>query len=346
MKKTIFRYSSIDQLRERLQDIYHRPIPPEPEAFGELVAKVNEALLEENPDQRPYDRRKRPGGLVQLHENTTTLIVPDLHARLDFFLSILLHRDRSGRSNLDKLATGEIQIVCVGDGVHAEGRAAKRWGQALDEFEDDFVIHPAMDDEMRESFGLMEMVMEAKLAFPDFFHFLKGNHENITNESGNGNFAYGKLVLEGAMVAEYTRQFYGERFMAAYAAFEKNLPLLAVGDRFLISHSEPFTYYDRKSIVNYRDNPEVVQGLTWTDNQVAEEGSIDLMLEAYLDQSRVGHGHYFTGHRAIKGRYKYRPASGFVQIHNPDLPILAVIKKGEEIDVDIDVIETKVEIPE
>jgi len=346
LTRTVFRDYAIEQLRERLLNIYHRSSPPEPGAFGELVAEANQALLQEDPARRPYDRRNRPGGLVLLQEDTTTLIVPDLHARLDFFLSVLFYQDRSGRSNLEKLDIGEIQVVCVGDGVHAESRAMQRWRQALQEYEGDFASHTAMDEELRESFGLMEMVMEAKLAFPNHFHFLKGNHENITNETGNGNFSFGKLVLEGAMTAAYTRRFYGEKFLEIYAAFEKNLPLLAVGERFLISHSEPFTYYGRESVVNYRDHPEIVQGLTWTDNDMAEEGSIERMLAAYLDQATFGHGHYFSGHRAIKGRYKYRPASGFVQLHNPDLPILAVIKKGEAIDVEIDVIETKVTLPE
>lgn len=307
---------------------------------------MHDLLLHESPEYRPADRHNRPGGILHLKQGITTLIVPDLHARIDFFLGVLLYKDRQGRSNLEKLDVGDLQIVCVGDGVHAEGRAAKRWRIALDEFDKDFRIRTAMDQEMRESFGLMEMVMEAKLAFPANFHFLKGNHENINNETGNGNFSFGKFAMEGAMVADYTRKFYGVKFMEYYAAFERNLPLFAIGDKFLISHSEPYSVYDENEILNYRDNPAVIQGLTWTDNDMALEGSVIRMLEIYLDQKTYGHGHYFAGHRAILGRYRYKPDTGFVQIHNPDLSILAIIRPNEVIDVDIDVRETKVAIPE
>ena len=306
----------------------------------------NQVLLSESPTYRPPDSNKNPGGLLKLQPDTTTLILPDLHARMDYFLSVMLYVDRTGRSNLEKLEAGELQIVCVGDGVHAEGRAKDRWRLAYTEYEGQFDTHTAMDEEIRESFGLMEMVMLMKLAFPNLFHFLKGNHENITNQTGNGNFAFGKYAREGEMFAEYTGKFYGEAFLRLYAEFERNLPLFAVGDKFLVSHSEPFSFYSEKSIINYRSHPEIVQGLTWTDNGMAEQGSVEKMLKNYLAQEKVGPGHYFAGHRAINGRYRFLPDSGFVQIHNPDRSILAILKRHEAIDVDIDIREIPINVPD
>ena len=46
--------------------------------------------------------------------------------------------------------------------------------------------------------------------------------------------------------------------------------------------AEPRTFYARDRVVAYRDDPEVVAGLTWTDNDEAEPGSVQLMLEHYL----------------------------------------------------------------
>ena len=93
---------------------------------------------------------------------------------------------------------------------------------------------------MRESLGLMEMVMECKSAFPGRFHFLKGNHENIANEEGGGNHPFVKFALEGFMVADYMRLLLRRRrSWPATTSFEKELPLLAVGSGFLASHAEP-----------------------------------------------------------------------------------------------------------
>ena len=89
----------------------------------------------------------------------------------------------------------------------------------------------------------------------------------------------------------------------------------------------------------------MVQALTWTDNGKAENGSVEKMLGHYLDRKQVGPGHYFAGHRSIKGRYRYEPKSGFVQIHNPDRSILVIIRRGEAIDVDIDVREIPINVP-
>ena len=109
---------------------------------------------------------------------------------MDFLTSVLAFRPEDDRRVLDRLAEGSIQVVCVGDGFHAEGRALRRWQSALEEFKHGYRRHEAMDAEMRESLGLMEMVMELKAEFPEGFHFLKGNHENITNEQGAVSYTH------------------------------------------------------------------------------------------------------------------------------------------------------------
>lgn len=339
MAVTVFRDKTADLLKKRLLEIYARKNPPECDKFHKLLKKVNETLSGEDPDQRPRDASGRPGGVIYLVPGITTIIVPDIHARMELVLNVLLYEDRHGHSNLDKLSLGELQVVCVGDGVHAEGRAAERWASALEEFKEDFATHEHMDEEMRESFGVMEMVMETKRAFPTSFHFLKGNHENIRNETGNGNHAYRKHAYEGAMVHGYVQKFYSEAFIEQYDDFEKSLPLLAVGNNFLISHAEPYTFFDRQQVVEYRNDPHVVECMTWTDNDMAEDGSVQRMIGHYLGEEQIGRSYYFAGHRAISGRYRYKAESGFVQLHNPNKSIIAVIKPDEKIDLDIDIIE-------
>jgi len=189
---------------------------------------------------------------------------------------------------------------------------------------------------MRESLGLMQMVMECKSAFPGRFHFLKGNHENISNEEGGGNHPFVKFALEGFMVADYMRLFYGAGILAGHYAFEKELPLLAVGSGFLASHAEPAEPYTCQQVVGYREQPEVVLGLTWTGDGEAQEDSVRRMLEHYLGDAEGSF--YFGGHRPVRG-YNLRAEGRYVQIHDPERWVLAVLPADGAIDPERDILD-------
>ncbi|MBU0934778.1 MAG: metallophosphoesterase [Spirochaetes bacterium] len=304
------------QFTEILREIYLRPASAGTEAYSALLNPVIALLEQEEARVRPHDRLDLAGGLLRLQPDLPTLIIPDLHARMDFFYSIFEYEFMPGTTVAAAMQEGSIQILCLGDGFHAEKRAFKRWQNALREFSHGYRQHKAIDAEMRESLGLMEMVIQAKLAYPEQFHFLRGNHENILNENADGNYAFRKFAFEGDMVREWVRLFYGDDFLNLYARFEKCLPLFAVGKRFLASHAEPAEYYNEEDIVNFRDNPELVSGLIWTDNDAAEEDSVQIMLSRYLPD--YPDSVYFGGHRTISGRFRLRAGNRFVQIHNPD----------------------------
>jgi len=326
-------------LREKLLFIYRRKLPPPVDSYLKVLDNVNGILESEDPLIRPPDIRGLPGGLIILRQNIPTIIVPDLHARQDLFLSLLLWKENEGASVLEKLEHGKIQIVCAGDGFHAEGRAADRWAFSFEEYTEGYKEHTSMDMEMRESLGVMEMVMEVKSSFPSFFHFLKGNHENITNEEGNGNHSFRKYSYEGEMVVYYIEKFYGQEFLSNYYRFEKNLPLFAVGRNFLVSHAEPSRFLEKEEIINYRTTPDLVEALTWTSNGEAEEGSVKQMIEYYLDPEEWEKGYYFGGHRPVRGKYNLRAEGKYVQIHNPDRFTLVLINETGNIDLERDLLE-------
>lgn len=327
------------ELQRKLIEIYRRETLPEADKYLALIERVQSVLDSEDADIRPKSSSGLPGGIVYLKEDIPTIIVPDLHARIDFLLTILLRKNENGLSTLQLLATDMLQIVCVGDGFHAEGRAAERWAGAYEEYADGYKRHDYMDEEMRESLGVMEMVKEVKCAFPANFHFLKGNHENIGNEHGAGNYAFRKYSYEGAMVLFYMEKFYGDVFLHSYAQFEKSLPLLAVGKNFLVSHAEPVAFFNKEDIIEYRDRPDVVYGLTWTANDEAEDGSVNRMLSYYLDEDNINEYYYFGGHRPVPELYHPRAEGRYVQIHNPDRFIVAMIGVDKPIRLDEDVIE-------
>ena len=324
--------------KNRLLDIYGRSSPPDPGEYMLLLERVQEVLDNENAQIRPPDSSGLPGGLVLLKKRVPAIIVPDLHARMNFFLSTLLY-DEDGQSVLELLEQDELQIVCVGDGFHAEGRARERWALAFGEYQKGFKRHRHMDEEMRESLGVMEMVMEAKCWFPDNFHFLKGNHENIANEEGEGNHPFRKFSYEGIMVLDWVRRFCGEEFLSSYYEFEKSLPLLAVGDNFLVSHAEPLHFFDREKVIEYRQLPDVIEGLIWTANDDSEPGSVEEMIAYYLECEEGEDCYYFGGHRPVQGLYNPRADGKYIQIHNPNRFVVARIDGGGPVSLEGDIIE-------
>jgi hypothetical protein len=325
------------ELENTLGEIYRRKSPPDAETLQRTVREARKILAGENPSVRPPDFDGNTGGLVQLSRSIPTIIVPDIHARMDFILSVLNYEVEPGARTIELLADGRIQVVCLGDGVHAESRALARWRAAYKEFRDGYRRHKSMDEEMGESLGVMCMVMEAKRSFPDHFHFLKGNHENIANELGGGNYPFRKFALEGFMVLSYMQMFYGEGILGEYALFEKDLPMLAMGRGFLVSHAEPAVPFTREDVLEYRTRPDVVSGLTWTDNGQAEEGSVQRMLDHFLGEEEGRTALYFGGHRPVSDGYRLRADGRFVQIHDPDRFVIALLPAAGDLDPERDI---------
>ena len=280
------------------------------------LAAVREVMDNEDPAVRPRDRENRPGGLIQL-ENLPVIIVPDLHARMGYMeaLSRWIPPGQD-RPVLSLLESGRIQVVCVGDGFHSESRGFRRWVRAYNEYTRGFLFHRAMDEEMRESLGLMLLVMDWKTNYPGHFHFLKGNHENVTNESSEDNRGFRKFVAEGEMVTQWFLRFLGGEVLHKYYLFEKFLPIMAVGNGFCAVHAEPRSYYTRDEVINCYSNREIIYDFTWTDNGESREGTVAAYLREYfpgIPQARM-----YGGHRPVSELYRLRAGGQYIQIHNPD----------------------------
>ena len=155
----LFQEDEVYLLKNKLIEIYKRKTSLDRDNFLNLLTKVNDILENEEENSRPRDQQGLPGGIIELKPHIPTIIVPDLHARMDFFLSLILMEDTDGFTNLQKIACDMLQVVCVGDGFHAERRAVERWSAAYNEYMNKYKKHKNMDNEMRESLGVMEMVM-------------------------------------------------------------------------------------------------------------------------------------------------------------------------------------------
>jgi len=317
-------------LQSTLAAICERKSLPDRDEYFNLLERTITVLEHEDSSIRPPDSSRLSGGLVRLKTGIPTLLLPDLHARMDFFRDAMAYSPFEGRTVLDALESGELQLVCLGDGFHSERRGYQRWTNALREYYHGYTRHKAMDAEMRECFGLMEMVMRVKCAFRDHVHFLKGNHENILNEEGHGNHPFRKFALEGEMVREYVLKFFDEEFIQMYSLFEKSLPLIAVGENFIASHAEPQRPYAEADLIEARFRPDVILSLTWTDNGDADENSVAEMLDVFLPS--VSGAVYFGGHRPVQDGFGSRAHGKYIQIHNPEMNNVTLVPIGRIFD--------------
>ncbi len=324
----------------QLHKIYNRKTLPNEDMFVETITNVNSVLSFEESSIRPKDIHGLCGGVIILKKDITTIIVSDLHARADF-IKKLLEFKISKVTVLELLFQQKIQIVCVGDAFHSEGRAKKRWLLAHEEFKGGYQKHRHMDKEIVENLNLIELVFLLKIKFPEHFHFLKGNHENIQNENNEGNYTFGKFANEGYMVKTYLEQFLTADFINGIYSFEKNLPVLAVGNNFLISHGEPRQFHSIEDVINYYSSPKVIYDLTWTNDGDAELSSVDEMLKHYIPDNYLT-SLYFAGHRPVKELYKLRANGKFVQFHNPIKKTIVIIKPELPINLEKDIVDLKV----
>jgi len=323
-------------LLEAIDAVLQRTRPPDADEYAVLLERTITVLQHEDILRRPRDQQGLSGGFLELHTDIPTIVLPDLHARMDFFSSVLQWSPDGDDRVADLLTDGRIQILCLGDGFHAERRSRERWQTAFTEYGKNWKKHTAMDQEMQESLGLMEMVQLCKRACRDHFHFLKGNHENILNEEGEGNHPFRKFAWEGEMVRHWVETFYGTAFLELYALFEKCLPLFARGGSFLASHAEPAVFFNRQKIINARQDPDVILGLTWTDNEEADLDSVGMYLQEYLGgrSDTV----YLAGHRSVSGRFALRSQGRFIQFHNPDSYQFALVPSDRPFDPETDII--------
>jgi hypothetical protein len=311
---------------------------PEASELAAVVEAARAALEAEGPSLRPRDLSGRPGGIVELPA-LPTVLVPDLHARPGFIASVLEWTPPGLSGPLSSLlGAGEACLVCLGDVFHSEtGKARRRWAAAFREYLTFWSSRDSMDEEMGFSLAAALIVLEAKAAYPGYFHYLKGNHDNIADEEGRGDHSFYKFAAEGEMVASWFRATYGDELLGSYRELELDLPLVALGPHFAASHGEPAFALTRTDVIEYRSRPDVVEALIWTANDEAEGGSVALSLEALLGPERADLALWFAGHRPVEGRYALRAGGRFVQFHDPGAERVALVLPDRAPDPDRDI---------
>jgi len=296
------------------------------------LQEATEILQNEKEKIRPRDTEGRGGGLIELKKDIPTLVLHDIHGQREYLLKAMLEKDESGRSNLEKMMRGELQVVCLGDALHTElGGARERWLGIQKEARNNFEFSPYMDAEMADSFGAANMIMKLKIASPEHFHYLRGNHDDI-EELRLSKFH----IPLNRPVRQYLAAKYPPDFIKRYHAFEENLPYAAVGKGFVLSHAEPMEEYTRNQIINIKKHPHLAQNFIWTRDWQAATAEIETgddatkkTLRNLLPQKDAEKAVWLGGHTPTanpKIDFETGTSGRFIRFYNPGKMNVALVQ--------------------
>ncbi|PIN69804.1 hypothetical protein COV93_03950, partial [Candidatus Woesearchaeota archaeon CG11_big_fil_rev_8_21_14_0_20_43_8] len=311
------KYNSIEYYEDLVKRKY---LDSAQELKGSMDNAINALAAEGNA--KLVDGVVQGNGIITLKDqNFRTIIVPDLHARRNMLLQILKQTNDEGKTNFELLKEGKVNIILLGDGMHAEGRAEYRWEQAaIDIVKND--DYSKVNAEMVESLNMMKMIMDLKATFPDSFHYIRGNHDEL-----EGGFRkYGSYYMgEAMMVLGWMEEKFGDDFIQDYKRFEGSLPLMAIGNNFVASHAGPMTESAQSALTYPTDwisgikekDPAVIHGLTWTDNSEIDDDLVEMTLDKFDAE------YWVIGHRPVNqdngGIYNnYKLIGSLVQINDPN----------------------------
>ena len=318
---------------------------PSYEFISYLVKNVCTVLANESEKYRPANCVGQPGSLLKLYEEDKrclpVVIIPDIHARPDFIQNILdCTLPKLKLTVMQALEQKKIDLVCVGDAVHTE-LFSLRWKLISAEFEQGIHTGHYMQDEMIATLSTLCAIMSLKILFPENFHFLKGNHENILNSNLGGDYAFYKYADEGEMVKRFIQEYYDEKLLNLIAQYENLLPLVAYGKNYVVSHAEPADTFTTEQLIDARFEEGVVEGLIWTRNGQVKKQTVVPIMNELLGKKNAKKAFYFSGHRPVKEDYALRQNGKLVQIHNPRKQNIVVVMPDKAFDFKKDIINTK-----
>ena len=270
-----------------MENIYRKIIntlnsntPPSYEAFFSTLVTATEVLDNEITSYRKKNDQENAGSVLDFTQDKDLplIIIPDIHARTDFIKNILNYtitpelnfiKTAKQISVYQALKKNKIRIICVGDALHTEINTIERWKNIQIEFSKNIFTGPAATLEARDCFNTLFALLLLKISFPNNFHFLKGNHENIYNTTGDGDYSFRKIADEGNTLKRFIQNYYGEDILYLISYYEKSLPLISITKQCVISHAEPRTSYTKNELINAKQNPQIIEDLTWTNNDEA-----------------------------------------------------------------------------
>jgi hypothetical protein len=218
---------------KRILDIFGGPLEPlSPTEATATLKQVNALLMHETGHRK--DALGNPGGVLELPDNVTPVIIGDLHARIDNLLTIL-----SQNAVLDSLENGTAALVILGDAVHSE--------------------EPGRLEEMEGSLLMMDLIFRLKLRFPDNVFYIIGNHDSFFRELMKQG------IPQGLLWGKHVASSRGEEYKTELQLFYQQSPLLVVSKDFIACHAGPARRkVSRQVLVDAHQFPDIVHDMTWS----------------------------------------------------------------------------------
>lgn len=202
----------------------------EPDQAYSLLSDVID--LTEHEPYRPDNHNGEAGGLLVLPEETTPVLIGDLHGQTDNLLKII-----SERCLLSCLERKCACLIFLGDAVHSEVS-----GQL---------------DNMASSIQIMDLIFQLKCAFPQNVHYLRGNHDSFDPSISKNGYLQG-LIMKDALLK--TR---GQAYTDLMETFYNTLPYVAMSDAFIACHAAPpLEDITKDDIINIKYKPELIKQIT------------------------------------------------------------------------------------
>ncbi|MGI9287717.1 MAG: metallophosphoesterase family protein [Pseudomonadales bacterium] len=202
-----------------------------PAAANATLMQVNQLLAKDA--WRQLDGFGNPGGVVELPEQLTPIVLGDLHAEVDNLLKIL-----SENTFMECLQQGKAALILLGDAVHPE--------------------RPESAASMDSSLLMMDLIFKLKLRFPKQVFYIIGNHDSFSHDLM-------KLgVPQGLLWEKHVTQTRGEEYRAALELFYRQSPLAVVSRDFIACHAGPVrAKCSLQTLINIRQFPDMIHEITW-----------------------------------------------------------------------------------
>lgn len=201
-----------------------------PEDALRLLQITNKLLSQEK--YRPHNKSGEPGGLLELPNEPTPIIIGDLHGNLDNLLKIL-----SEKCVLRCLRANSAYLLFLGDAVHSE---------VSGEMEN-------MDDSIRT----MDLIFQLKNRYPKNVFYLRGNHDTFSPDISKNGFLQGVLMQEALLTMR------GDQYVQEMNTFFNSLPYVAISQSFIACHAAPsLEETTKEDIINITSHPEILRHIT------------------------------------------------------------------------------------
>ena len=196
-----------------------------------IARNVNELLASE-AYREPNDKGM-PGGIINLPNEMTVVIMGDIHARVENLLCVITEGGL-----LTALERGEACLVFLGDLIHGQESGGL--------------------ENMESSVFILDLFFMLKRRFPKNVFYIRGNHESFSPNVGKGG------VPQGLLFRKHLEKLRGKEYAAEIEKLFNGLAFIIQGEGFAACHGAPArSKVNRETLINIQRYPGIQSELVW-----------------------------------------------------------------------------------